>query len=227
MSKIVINNLLDLVSQIHTKYDEISRITGRNFNMFDILGLSKNEVRLHSNIIAQLLSPSGSHGQGTLYLELFLNVLNEKKKSNQNSNDNSIVSLDTKTTKVSVEMHIGKQTEEEGGRLDIICQDRNGKKNIIENKINAPDQPNQLLRYHNYDKNATLIYLNKTGDVPQKLSLGDKDISELKLLILSYEADITKWLELCLKESYQLPVIRETIFQYLNTIKKMTNQIEI
>jgi hypothetical protein len=27
----------------------------------------------------------------------------------------SVVSLDTKTTKVSVELHIGKQTEEEGG----------------------------------------------------------------------------------------------------------------
>jgi hypothetical protein len=178
MSKIVINNLLDLVSQIHSKYDEISRITGRNFNMFDILGLSKNEVRLHSNIIAELLSPTGSHGQGTLYLNLFLNVLNEKKKSNQNGNDNSVVSLDTKTTKVSVELHIGKQTEEEGGRLDIICQDRNSNKIIIENKIHAPDQINQLLRYHNYDKNATLIYLNLYGGEPTELSLGNKIKSE-------------------------------------------------
>lgn len=84
-----------------------------------------------------------------------------------------------------------------------------------------------MLRYHNYDKNATLIYLNLYGGEPTELSLGNKIKSEIKLIILSYETDITKWLELCLKESYQLPVIRETIFQYLNTIKKMTNQIEI
>ena len=84
---------------------------------------------------------------------------------------------------MSVELHIGKQTEEEGGRLDIICQDRNSNKIIIENKIHAPDQINQLLRYHNYDKNATLIYLNLYGGEPTELSLGNKIKSEIKLII--------------------------------------------
>jgi len=227
MSTVSVNSLLDVVGQVQIKYDEINRITGRNYNVFDILGLSTNEVRLHSSFIAQLLSPSGKHGQGAVYLELFLNLLNDKIKSDENSNTQLSLVLDVKTTKVFVEMHVGKQTEEEGGRLDIICQDRDNHCLIIENKIHAPDQENQLLRYHNFDKNATLVYLNLFGDEPSQSSVGNKDHAELNLVLMSYETDITRWLELCLKESYHLPVIRETIFQYLNTIKKITNQIEI
>jgi len=224
------NNLLNQVNQIHSKYDEISRITGRNYNVFDILGLSKNEVRLHSKIIAQLLNPKGSHGQGSMYLELFIQILNNKIILLQNSDTNSgltTLNLDTKTTRVSVEEYIGKQTEDEGGRLDIICQDRYKNRIIIENKIDAPDQEKQLLRYRKYDKNAALVYLNLNGEEPSKLSLGDKSIGELGLVQLTYKTDIKEWLELCVKESYYLPSIRETIFQYLNTIKKITNQIEI
>lgn len=230
MNKTPVNNLLDLVNQIHAKYVEINRITGFDFNVFDILELSKDEVRLHSNFIAQLLSPIGSHGQGSLYLDLFLRILNDRIISSHKNNNNigqNTVMLDPKTTKVSVELYIGKRTDEEGGRLDIICQDRKNSKIIIENKIDAPDQENQLLRYRKYDKNATLIYLTKFGTEPSNKSLGSKKFIDLNVVLISYETDITNWLELCLKESYQLPVIRETIFQYLNSIKKITNQIEI
>lgn len=224
-----INNLLDLVGQIRRKYDEISRITGRDYNIFDILQLSTQEVRLHSNIIAQLLSPKGSHGQGTRYLDLFFKVLKEKLDSNIDSNSkykNTLSNIDSKTVTVEVEKHIGSQTIEEGGRLDIILQDRYGNTIIIENKIYASDQRNQLLRYHNYNKNAVLVYLTLWGDEPTEESLGGKTIEEMELLMLSYSDDITNWLELCLKESFQLPVIRETVFQYLKTINKLTNQNE-
>ena len=227
MNNTSINNLLDIINHIKGKYDEISRITGRNFNMFEILGLTKNEVRLHSNFIAYLLNPNASHGQGTIYLDLFLKMISNKIKLTQTKNDTIEIKLDSKSTRVSVEYYIGKKTDEEGGRIDIICIDRNNNMIIIENKIHAPDQKNQISRYNNYNKNAILIYLDLFGNNPTKDSLGDKEISELNLIILSYENDIIQWLELCLKESYQLPLIRESVFQYLSTIKKLTNQIEI
>lgn len=227
MNNTSINNLLDIINHIKGKYDEISRITGRNFNMFEILGLTKNEVRLHSNFIAYLLNPNASHGQGTIYLDLFLKMISNKIKSPQTKNDAIEIKLDSKSTRVSVEYYIGKKTDEEGGRIDIICIDRNNNMIIIENKIHAPDQKNQLSRYNNYNKNAVLIYLDLFGNNPTNDSLGDKEISELNLIILSYENDIIQWLELCIKESYQLPLIRESVFQYLSTIKKLTNQIEI
>jgi len=217
----ITSNLLDLVTHTDTKYKEIDKVTGFNFNVFEILGLSTAEVRLHSSFIAQLLNPKGKHGQCCIYLELFLDVIKDKVVGGRDA-----IHLDVNTTRVSVELYIGKQTEEEGGRLDILCQDRNGNKLIIENKIYAPDQKNQILRYRNYDDKALLFYLTLSGYKPTEESLGGKKMDDIDLLLISYEDDITRWLEKCLKESYHLPIIRETIFQYLNTIKKLTNQIE-
>ncbi len=55
----IVSNLLDLVTHTDTKYKEIDKVTGFNFNVFEILGLSTSEVRLHSSFIAQLLNPKG------------------------------------------------------------------------------------------------------------------------------------------------------------------------
>ena len=41
------------------------------FNLFDVLGVSKAEIR-HSRIIAWLLDPHGSHGLGDTLLRVFL-----------------------------------------------------------------------------------------------------------------------------------------------------------
>jgi hypothetical protein len=41
--------------------------------------------------------------------------------------------------------------------------------------------------------------------------------------VISYKDDIKSWLEACLKESFDQPILRETIRQYLILIKKMTS----
>jgi len=56
-------SLLNQVSSIVTQYDKIARITGENFNVFNVLKLSTSEVRTHSALLAELLNPEGSHGQ--------------------------------------------------------------------------------------------------------------------------------------------------------------------
>lgn len=217
-----VQNLLEIVAHIGKKHEEVSKLTGRDYNIFEILKLSRDEVRLHSGFIGQLLSPKGSHGQGDMYLKLFLQVIEKKI-----SNPKQTIKLDPITTNVEVERFIGKKTETTGGRIDIVCQDRAGNKLIIENKIDAPNQENQLVRYRNYDPEALLIYLNLFGDNPSGESLGeDNTIQDLNLIILTYENDIVRWLEECLKSSYALPVVRESVFQYLNTVRSITNQIE-
>ena len=39
--------------------------SGETFNVFEVLRLQRNEVRLHSSFIAALLDPQGSHGLKT------------------------------------------------------------------------------------------------------------------------------------------------------------------
>ena len=46
-----IKNLLQQVSIIKKKYDEIAKITGENFNIFSIMRAESDEVRTHSRII--------------------------------------------------------------------------------------------------------------------------------------------------------------------------------
>ena len=50
-----INSLLQQVSIIQRKYDEIAKITGGNFNIFSIMRAESDEVRTHSRIIAEFL----------------------------------------------------------------------------------------------------------------------------------------------------------------------------
>lgn len=67
-----IEHLITEVRFIREKADEISKIKGENFNLFNILDRQTDEVKTHSAIIAELLDPKGSHGMGTEFLSLFL-----------------------------------------------------------------------------------------------------------------------------------------------------------
>lgn len=100
-----INDLLNQVTLINKKYDDIAFITGERFNIFQILGLSTSEVRLHSAFIAELLNPKGTHGLGDVFLRLFIELLSvENKKEN-------ISYINLEKSKVFVEKWIGKKDE--------------------------------------------------------------------------------------------------------------------
>jgi hypothetical protein len=209
-------HLLNSITIIKNKYDDIAKITGENFNIFKILGLTTNEVRTHSAFLAELLNPIGNHGQGDLFLKSFLKQFE--------------LEFETKNAIIEIEKHTGFINEDytQGGYIDIIIS--NGKKAIIiENKIYAGDQSMQLVRYSNYSKkvygpnNFHLLYLTLNGKDASDASKGQLTLNSDYHLI-SYESDILDWLELCKKESVSLPILRETILQYINLIKYLTNQ---
>jgi hypothetical protein len=206
--------LLDRVRQIQVQYLKISALTGENFNVFQILNLGTSEVRLHSNFLAELLNPKGTHGQNDLYLQLFINLF-------------EIKDFDTRSASVVVEEYAGPINQEytSGGRIDIALTDGHNRQIFIENKIYAKDQKNQLLRYYNYKPSATLLYLTLCGDEPSKDSTAEK-LSADKYRRISYKDDIRDWLTLCRKESVTIPIVRETITQYIHLINELTNQSE-
>lgn len=207
--------ILNQVKLLSKHYEQIAVMSGENFNVFKILNVESSEVRLHSSMLAEFLNPKGSHGQGDVFLKAFVNLFN-------------ITDFDTKTAEAKVEVDIGTINDDytEGGRIDILVVDGNGKKIIIENKIYATDQLNQLVRYYKYDNNAYLFYLNLYGNPPSTKSTGDLLKSD-KFTVISYSDKIIAWLEQCKKEAVSLPVIRETIVQYINIIKQLTNQSTI
>jgi len=204
--------LLTSISLIGKHYREIERISGESFNLFKLIGIENNEFK-HSMILADLLNPKGSHGQGSLFLELFTEKL-------------SISPFYCNNALIRVEKSIGKLTEDDGGRLDIYISDQSGNDIIIENKIYASDQTNQLIRYANTGSKY-VYYLTLDGHDATELSTKNESTT-LKCgeyyHLLSYKSDILMWLEKCRKEASHLPLLREGIAHYINLIKYLTGQ---
>ncbi|WP_282133582.1 PD-(D/E)XK nuclease family protein [Cellulophaga baltica] len=203
-----LNKLIDKVSEISKRFEEVAKVSGNNFNVFNVINVTTDEVRLHSKFLAELLNPNGSHGQEDVFLRLFV--------------DQFKIDIDTATTKVEIENYIGTKTETTGGYLDIYAEDAKGKSFIIENKIYAKDQENQLLRYYNYMPN-NLLYLTLLGNEPHKNSYGTLKVNQ-DFMLLSYKEDIISWLTACRKEAVELPLLREGITHYINLIKNLTGQ---
>jgi len=203
------------VKTIADAYRLVKKHTGEDFNIFSVLRKENCEVS-HSRIIAELLNPKGSHSQGVTFLKEFVKVVGDGI-SEFDIDDAAVV---------EVEKYIGDKTDSEGGRIDILIKDRHGRLIIIENKIWAGDQGKQLYRYNQYGKKSgekcEILYLTLNGKDPSDYSLGVDN--GIQFTNISYEVHITKWLESCHKETSSFPIIRETITQYLNLVKDLTNQ---
>lgn len=213
------NSIKDLLSQLlPLHYAEQERLQkekeeGKCFNVFSALNMCSDEVRLHSRLLATLLNPKANHGLENEFLKSFLTALGLPED------------YITHCKEQIVERLIGEVTETNGGRIDIILEDR-GHAVIIENKIYAGDQPNQLLRYHNYgvktfgENNFKLVYLTLYGSDPSPYSLGGEHFEFIKL---SYEQNILKLLEKLVKTLPQKPV-HSTVEDYITIIKQLTHQ---
>ena len=217
-------SLFKHLSNINRAYEIVKKSTNEDFNIFSILRMETDEVNTHSRFIAELLNPKGSHFQEEKFLELFIKYFNYLKKTEDNSNFlGAPIELNPRKSIIEVEKYIAPKTEKEGGRLDIAISE--GRENFIciENKIYAGEQENQMERYYNYAKKAAkqhhIFFLTLFGDKPSSVYSEDCIIYNI-----SYKKHIVEWLELCKKEVADNAIIRETINQYINLIKKLTYQ---
>ncbi|MDR3048343.1 MAG: PD-(D/E)XK nuclease family protein [Elusimicrobiota bacterium] len=199
--------LLNSISAINKRHYELAELSGENFNVFEMF-VGHYELK-HSKFIAELLNPTGSHGQGDIFLKLFV------KEANINN-------FATETAEVETEHSFNDNV---GGRIDIVIKNNRGEQIFIENKIYADDGNTQLLRYHEYKPNARILYLTLDGAEPSEKSVGNIDETKKQwLTMISYSETIIKWLENCKKEAVNMPLLRETISQYIFHIQDLTNQ---
>lgn len=213
----LLDNILKLVEE-DRKFQAQRIKDGDTFNVFSILGLQSYEVRTHSAFIGELLSPEGSHGCNDRLLSAFL-------KSVPALAD---FSFNTKHAEVILEASIGNtnKTKTEGGRIDLLIKSGN-KVIVIENKIYADDQPNQMKRYQNFCQqyeDYRLLYLNLEGNEPSEDSIVDMVLGE-DYHIISYSEDILCWLEQCKNICKDRKLVLSSITQYSNLIKELTNQM--
>lgn len=201
----LLNSVNAILREEKVKKEESLR-RGERFNMFQVCGVDHYEV-MHSAIIASFLDPKGSHGQMDKYLKAFLLTVNDQTE------------IETSSCSVYTE-YVTKD-----GRIDILIEDKKGKAIIIENKVYASDQSEQLKRYDKFSKekykegNYTIYYL--TLDEHDASDDSGKGINYTRI---SYKEHILNWIGDCIKESATTPLIRETLIQYRNHIKQLTNQ---
>ncbi len=204
--------LLDRTKKVINNYEEKSIKSGEKFNVFSILKLESNEVKTHSAFLGELLNPKGSHGMKTRFLELFLEEIFGKENS-----------LIPESTSIGIEEHVGKINCDytEGGRIDIILKDKSDNVILIENKIYAGEQKNQLIRYKNAYPNAKILFLTLFGND----SFNSEGLNaEIDYHLISYENQIIQWLKKCLILSESFPSLKHILEQYIVLLKKLTYQ---
>ena len=192
---------------------------GENYNLFSILSIERYELK-HSALIANLLDPKGSHGCGDAFLRAFFEIALKER---------AYPFEDCTHLHSYTEYYTGPIAGDTGGRIDILVKSSHYGL-IIENKIYAGDQDKQLTRYDNYGKETfgadgyLLVYLTLYGYDASKESTATKSAEEVGYLRLSYAEDILRWLEQCVRLADNKPLVRESLNQYIRTIKQLTYQ---
>lgn len=220
------NQLLSLIDHVvETNEENIvkNKAKGEYFNLIKIMGIATSEVHTHTPIIADLLNPKGSHGQGSIFLKIFVEYFS--------------LNFDI-DTKVIVE----REKRERKDQIDILIRNDH-QIMIIENKIYASDQSKQLNRYYSYciakNKQPILIYLSLLDAQPSKKSLGhilrneedgcyylNGDITQpVDLSILNYKNDLLGWLSEIEQYLNDQTNILAAIQQYKNLVLQMTGNI--
>ena len=222
-SLISINQVIEnfrLQREKNELYDS-NRFNPFQFLQTDEMGLSK--------ILAFLLDPTETHGQGDLFLNSFLKFIN-KHQFLAYQKVNIYLEKITKEENDEITNETTNETTNKHGRHDIFIEGLLDNKRSwvisIENKLQgAVDQPKQM---HTYDKDLKnyvsdsyfLIYLPIFSNNPPEKSISEKDwaklISDKKAMVLSASM-LIQWLDNTI-------IIAPAVKQFCNDFKKFLSE---
>lgn len=210
-------NTLEQIKNACNMIDAKESATAKHFNVFKILDVTYDEVRL-CRILYELLDPRGKHAQGDAFLRLFLN---------QVLGIVDITEEEYKTLRVHREYVMAADR-----RIDLAIQ--TSKRFIpIEVKVYAQDQRDQCADYISFARNNglnkndnwQLYYLTRFGEAPSAYSI-NSNLTRIKNI--SWLHDIIPWLMTCEGLVYQkgLQSISSIISQFIDSINFFTETVE-
>ena len=168
--------------------DAYRAIKAEEFGVFDYISPDENRL---SDIIADMLNPTGAHGQGDAFLRLFL------------------ANLDIPIPARCADALIDR--EESTGylvnhrrRIDVLI-DFGASGVGIENKPWANEQADQIADYFKqldkrYGASFVLVYLSGSGEYPASVSKKElsRRESQNQFRLMTYETDLLEWLDGCI-----------------------------
>lgn len=200
--------------EIYNEIDSINQKTSYLFNYLSFFDINENKM---SEILAYLLNPRETHGQGDIYLKQFCPDI-EKIKDFNNAEVETEHCTDTYR------------------RIDILVR-INGYWLIIENKYReAGDQENQLTDYYMYAKRKLgetntdkiyIFYLTKddSNKEPSDFTLKKELKIELgkRLYSMSFSEDICNYLQNCkeISKSHKMKIFMGELIDYIKGDARM------
>lgn len=198
--------LISEARKIISNNNEKRKNSGGDFNIFSILGIERDEVFAHSNMIYSFLNPDSGHFMGKEYLKLFVKHVME-------IND---------PIELSKEWFAEREWPFSNGRIDFVVFS-DSRYAAIEMKIDASDQEAQLSRYEQYAKmqnrqNYDVFYLTIDGkDASEQSTAGlQKDYHRI-----SFRKHIVDWLNLCIGITPISNKAYNALIQYRELIEKL------
>ena len=130
-----------------------------NLNVWEAVKLARSELK-HCSFLRWLLDPRGSHYQGELFLKRFI-----ERYSESSLKEIPIDELSSCNVK-------SEDSYDAAGRVDISITGRSFII-VIEAKIDAGEQEDQLKRYGDISENVVIVFLTKDGRKP---TTGNSDL---------------------------------------------------
>ena len=194
-------------------YEDSSR-----YNLLSIIEKDRDEAHIHSKIIYNLLSQNWEKKDKETFLTLFLKEIGIEDEN-----------IYDKNWEVTREKAFDLDTIK--GRLDFEIKSKDCIY-IIEMKIDAGDQPEQLIRYQKFAKEQhkkyKIFYLTLDGHNASKKSIGEEENLEenekVEYINISFQGEILNWLENCLKLVEGKENKSACISQYIASINKILGE---
>ena len=190
--KLLLTNIAWLYEKHNAGYSE-------SFNIFLVLRGESDEVNLHSRFLVALLDHKTPDFEQRFNLQEFLESVAK------------VPNFELGNVSVEREKH----------QVDILIRNPS-QAVVIENKIWAGDQPQQLQRYHKeltrQGYEVHLRYLTPFGNNPSKDSVEDLEHKTIAYTDVRFQ----KWLRSCQQRACGEPWLREAVAQYLSVIRKLT-----
>ena len=206
------------VKKLQQTISELRKNENEKFNIFKILKLDKYEIR-HSNFLAWLLNPKGSHNLGDTFFKQFLQVaLNENVE-------------DINTSDIRIETEYPANVEDTTRRIDILIYSVQTPEFVcvIENKYGTEEHTGQcqayktfIEEYSKFRNYSRKIYIFLDLNVPTDEQL-DKKLQGYKPI--TYR-DIFYILSEMQQNLGQYNYTGETIKQYTEIIKENYTMID-
>ena len=206
--------MIEETSRIKSESMLIKIQKGYDYNIFTILDLERLEYNIHEKMIYNILSFPYNKRLSSIFIKKFMEV------------------MQMPDSYIESEWIIEKEyATVDYGRIDLFFMSKKHKKDerkcvVVELKIDAQDQEEQLSRYAEYVntklgiRDYQILYITLDGHNASEQSIGSANRSRIKDRISYYEY-IKKWLDLCIEICKGECIDDSFIKQYVLLIEKL------